>query len=244
MHSTAALRVETAFDPDEPRQSRSEVLARYHRMRQIGKHHHSEVMAFLPNDAVFRHARRLGLTHGKTIVLDSPDQLNLAVDLAIYTAPVDRSRAIDRYANAGRWPPRSEEAAMLEIMREARFAILLARRRHPIVGLIVQELTGQGDLWLVDEGLEQTLPSGAAFATRLFAPGPFVMTAGVGVPLARKTLERVIESSPTLMRKAPGDAYQDRRFAEAVWRCSIDDGTTERVTFIEPGAQDDRREPS
>jgi hypothetical protein len=73
MHSTA-VRVETPFDPNEPWQSRSEVLARYHRMRQIGKHHHSEVMAFLPHDAVFQHARRLGLTHGKTIVLDSPDQ--------------------------------------------------------------------------------------------------------------------------------------------------------------------------
>jgi hypothetical protein len=111
------------------------------------------------------------------------------------------------------------------------------------VGLIVKELTGHTDLWLVDEGLEQTLPPGAAFATRLFAPGSFVMTAGVGVPLARKTLERVITSSPTLLRKAPSDAYQDRRFAEAVWRCSNDDGTTERVIFREPGAQDNGSEP-
>jgi hypothetical protein len=240
MHSAAALRVEGAFDSNAPWQSRSEVLARYHRMRQIGKHHHSEVMDFIPNDAVFQQARRLGLTHGKTIVLDSPDQLHFATDLAIYTAPADRSRAIDRYANAGRWPPGSEEAAMLEIMRKARFAILLAQRRHPLVGLIVQELTGQTDLWLIDEGLEQTLPSGAAFATRLFAPGPFVMTAGVGVPLARKTLARVISYSPALLRKAPSDAYQDRRFAEAVWRCAIDDGSTERVIFREPGAEDDR----
>jgi len=243
MHATAALREETAFDLNESSQSRSEVLARYHRLRQIGKHHHTEVLEFLPRDAIFQHARHLGLTRGKTVVLDSPEQLNFAADLAIYTAPVDRSRAIDRYANAARSPRGSEEARMLEVMRKARFAILQAQRRHPIVGLIVRELTGQTDLWLVDEGLEQTLPSGASFATRIFSPRPFVMTAGVGVPLSRKTLRRVIESKPALLRKAPSDVYQDRRFAEAVWRCAIDDDTTGRVIFREPIAEDDRQEP-
>lgn len=47
---------------------------------------------------LLNHARRLGLTQGKTLVLEDMDEMYYVYDLAIYTAPADRSRAIDRYA--------------------------------------------------------------------------------------------------------------------------------------------------
>ena len=47
---------------------------------------------------------------------------------------------------------------MLEAMRNARFAVVLVRRRHPSVGLIVTDLFRNIELWLVDEGLEISLP--------------------------------------------------------------------------------------
>ncbi len=240
MIAAAALRKETAFEQQAPAPSRSEVLARYHRLRGIGKRHHSNVMDFLSKDAILRHARRLGLAEGKTLVLDSMDELNLAVDLAIYTAPPGRSRAIDRYASSARFAQASEEALMLEAMRDARFAILLVQRGHPSVGLIVTDLFRKIDLWLVDEGLEKSLPVGAAFATRYYAPEPFVMTAGVGVPVGRVALVRAIESTPGQTRKPHVEAIDDRRFAEAVYRGAIDDGTTERVAYRDPiGAGDE-----
>ncbi|MDR3570976.1 MAG: hypothetical protein P4L81_02125, partial [Candidatus Pacebacteria bacterium] len=167
-------------------------------------------------------------------VLDSLDELNLAVDLAIYTAPPGRSRAIDRYAGSARFAEASEEALMLEAMRKARFAILLAQRRHPSVGLIVADLFRKVDLWLIDEGLEKSLPVGAAFATRYFAPEPFIMTAGVGVPVDRVALTRAIESAPQLLRRPHDEAIDDRRFAEAVYRGAIDDGTAERIAYRDP----------
>ena len=65
----------------------------------------------------------------------------------------------------------------------ARWSLAGARRRHPVAGLIVKDLFRDIDLWLVDEGLEISLPAGTAFATLYFAPDRFVMTSGVGVPL-------------------------------------------------------------
>jgi hypothetical protein len=176
---------------------------------------------------------------GKTIVLDSMDELTLAFDLAIYTAPVGRSRAIDRYASSARLTPGSEEAVMLEAMRNARFAVLLVRRRNESGGLIVTDLFRGIDLWLVDEGLEASLPDGSAFATRYFAPEPFIMTAGVALPIDRGALTRAIESAPALMRKPPADAIQDRRFAEALYRGAIEDGTMENVRYRDPSGADD-----
>jgi hypothetical protein len=235
MSHAAALREETFVDQTAPPPNRDEVLAQYHRLRKIGKHHHTEVMAFLSKGAIFEHARRLGLMQGKTIVTESMDQLTLPIDLAIYTAPVDRSRAIDRYARSAKWPPGSEEASMLEVMREARFGILQAQGRHSAVGLIVTEIFRQIDLWLVDEGLEATQPQGAAFACRFYTPGPFIMTAGVGMPIDGAGLGRVISSLPQLVRKPPVEIVQDRRFAEAVYRNAVEDGSSERAIFCEPG---------
>ena len=84
---------------------RTEVLARYRHLREISKQHHSAALDFLSKDAIISQARRLGLAQGKTLVLDSMDDLNLAFDLAIHTAPKDRSRAIDRYARAAGLSP-------------------------------------------------------------------------------------------------------------------------------------------
>ena len=104
--------------------SRTEVLTRYRHLREISKQHHSAALDFLSKDAIISQARRLGLAQGKTLVLDSMDDLNLAFDLAIHTAPKDRSRAIDRYARAARLSPESDEALVLEAMRRARFSII------------------------------------------------------------------------------------------------------------------------
>ena len=51
-------------------------------------------------------------------------------DLAIYTAPADRSRAIDRYARSAKFEPQSDERLMLDAMRASQFAILLIEQRH------------------------------------------------------------------------------------------------------------------
>jgi hypothetical protein len=66
------------------------------------------------------------------------DDLNLAFELAIHTAPKDRSRAID-YARAVRLAPGSDEALVLEAMRCARFSIISFVRRHAVAGLIVSK---------------------------------------------------------------------------------------------------------
>jgi hypothetical protein len=198
--------------------SRAEVIERYRRLREIGKRHHSEVLSFLSPDAVLDHARRLGLAHGRSFIHDSEDDLVMAFDLAIYTAPAGRSRAIDRYAGAARLAPGSDEALVLDAMREARFAILSVERRHESAGLVVTDLFRQTELWLVNEGLGRSLPNGDVLATRYYAPDRFAMTAGVIMPVDRRLLTRAIDSAPALSRKSPTEAIEDRRFARALYR--------------------------
>ena len=66
--------------------SRAEVLTRYRHFREISKQHHSAVLNFLPKDTVISHARRIGLAQGKTLVLDSMDEVR-------FRAPKDKGKA-------------------------------------------------------------------------------------------------------------------------------------------------------
>ena len=211
--------------------SRTEVLARYRHLREISKRHHSAALEFLSKDAVMSQARRLGLTQGKTLVLDSMDDLNLAFDLAIHTAPKDRSRAIDRYARMAQLSPESDEGRVLDAMRNARFSIIGILRRHDVAGLIVEDLFRGVEVWLVDEGLESSLPDGAALATRLCTPEGFAMTAGVLVPLDIELIEDAIADTPQLLRNRREELIDDRRFAEAIYRVALASGLMEQVAY-------------
>ncbi len=186
--------------------SRAEVLTRYRHFREISKQHHSAVLNFLPKDTVISHARRIGLAQGKTLVLDSMDDLNLVFDLLIHTAPKDRSRAIDRYARAARLAPETDEALVLEAMRRARFSIISSVRRHTVAGLIVKDLFRGFEFWLVDEGLESSLPD-------------------------IELIEYAIADTPQLLRKGQEEAINDRRFAESIYRAAVASGIMERVAY-------------
>src|ERR1700674_3316861 len=120
MVAAAALRNENAFTDQAPAPGRGDVLARYRHLREISKRHHANALDFLSKDAIMHHARRLGLGDRRTLILDSLDELTLAFDLAIHTAPVGRSRAIDRYARSAQHAPGSDEARVLEAMCNAR----------------------------------------------------------------------------------------------------------------------------
>jgi hypothetical protein len=231
MVAAVALRKESAVEQQAPSPSRGEVLARYRHLRDISRRHHSDALKLVSQEAVLHHARRLGLARGKTFILDNMDELTLAFDLALHTAPAGRSRAIDRYARSAQFAPGADEALMLEAMRNARFAVVLVQRRHPSAGLIVTDLFRKTELWLVDEGLEISLPIGAAIATRYYAPDRFVMTAGVGVPVDIDLLASAVESVPQLRRKSHAEAIEDRRFAEALYQAAIADGMMEDVAY-------------
>ncbi len=77
-------------------------------------------------------------------------------------------------------------------MRRARFSIISSVRRHTVAGLIVKDLFRGFEFWLVDEGLESSLPDEAVLATRLYTLKGFAMTAGVLVPLDIELIEYAI----------------------------------------------------
>ncbi len=181
-------------------------------------------------------AHRLGILRGRTMVLNTEDELSFVCDLALYANQGGRKRPIDRYASSQRLFFDRDEARVLDAMLAARFAVLRVERRHPEAGLIMSGITRKDEVWLVDEGLESTAPVGLTIATRVFSPEDFHMAAGVFVPLDRALMMSALARRPRLARMDLDEAAESRRFAEAIYREAIHAGVTERVRFQEvPG---------
>ena len=181
---------------------RSEILARYRRLRQISKEQHEAVLDIIAPSVLLDWARRLDLTEGKAIVLENDNEMTLPEDLAIYLPRPGRSHPLERYARVARFAPGSDEAIVLAAMRRARFSLWRIERRHPTTGLILRDLLRGEETWLVDEAMEKNAPSGVEMAARLLQPESFAMTARIIVPLLPDlmTLPEVMEEVFTSSR--------------------------------------------
>jgi hypothetical protein len=222
-----------AWGGDMP-STRDDILAEYLHLREISKRLHEEVLKSISGDTLLRHARRLGLAQGKTLILDDTDEIYYVYDLAIYTAPADRSRAIDRYAKSAKFETQSDERLMLDAMRASQFAILLIEQRHDAVGLIATDILRDSKVWLLDVGLESSMDDGELIATRLLTPGPFSMTAGVNVPFEIEMLEPICMLLPQRMGNGKlSRIAEDRRFAEAVYKVGLADGIMDRLAYLD-----------
>ncbi|MET3906189.1 hypothetical protein ABID59_000510 [Bradyrhizobium sp. S3.3.6] len=219
----------------ECRSTRDDLLARYLHLREISKRLHDEVLKSISDDTLLDRARRLELAQGRTLALEDPDEVYYIYDLAIYTAPADRSRAIDRYAKSARFEAQSDERRMLEAMRASQFAILMVERRHDTVGLIATDILRNSKVWLIDVGLEHSMDSGQLFATRLLTVETFSMTAGVNVPFEIDMLEPICMMLPRRVADSKlSQVADDRRFAEAVYKVGLADGVMDRLAYVEP----------
>jgi hypothetical protein len=214
--------------------SREEVLTRYRRLREISKRHQTEAVRYVPHSALLDQARRIGLAVGKTLVAESMDELTLAFDLALYTAPPGRSRAIERYARSAAVPAGSDDEVVLQAMRQARFSVWQVERRHEAVGLVMQDLMRENSLWLVDESLEQTAPEGMSVAMRVIMPEAFAMTCGVIVPVDAMLLDEVFEEVLGRIRGEADAIANDRRFATTIYRMAVLEGLMDQVGFVDP----------
>jgi hypothetical protein len=219
------------------RSTRDDILARYRRLREISKRFHEEVLNCISRDRLLDHARRIGLAQGKTLLLEVMEEMYYVYDLAVYTAPADRSRAIDRYAKSAKFDAQSDERLMLDAMRASRFAILLIEQRHDTVGLIATDILRNSKVWLLDVGLESSMDDGELIATRLLTPGKFSMTAGVNVPFEIEMLEPICMQLPQRMGNSKlSQMADDRRFAEAVYKVGLAGGVMDRLAYLDlPG---------
>ena len=208
---------------------RAEVLPRYRRLRELSREHGNAIIKKLPKKTLLDCGKRIGLVRRKTFIASSMEEIMLAIDLAVYSPRSARISPVDRYRRTSKFANHSEDDLMLDAMCGSRFSLFFVKRRHLAAGLILEDLLRQQEVWLMDEGFEQTLPDGSALASRVTKPDAFYMTTGAAIPMTLETLEDVAAVFPSADASLSGGT--NIRFIETVYRSAVTRGLMDMVSI-------------
>ena len=84
--------------------ARQETIDRYRHFRAIAKQHLGGALKHLSRTAIKEAAQRVGLWSRGKLVMDSPDEMDLMFDVAVFDTRSGQSRALDRYARSPSGP--------------------------------------------------------------------------------------------------------------------------------------------
>lgn len=170
----------------------------------------------VPREKVLEQMRRLGLSLDPEMGQVSEEEFSYAFDLAIYTAPPGRSRAIDRVARQHARLP-GEGALVLNALSHSWLSIFQVLGRHPEEGLILEDALLGGEVWLVDQAIAETAPEGTILASRIGRVSGFCISCGV---VAALDAERLAEVRGVLQRGGvpAEELVADPRFAAMMWQ--------------------------
>lgn len=222
------------MDVSEEAGNRQETLEKYRHLRAINISHQMELTNHLPKKSFLTWGKRLGLIKGKkTLVANSLSEVHLLNDIAIYSARLGHTTPVERYRRRAEFPVDSDEAVVLDAMCDSKFAFIMIMRRHPVAGLIVKDLLRQQEeIWLMDEGLEETGQEGFVLASRLINLYDFYMTTGVSVLLDEDLLEEV--AGPFLKFSVDDILMEQKspRFVELFYKAAIKRGVMQNINFV------------
>jgi hypothetical protein len=213
---------------------RNAVLTQYRRLRAISKDVNNAALSCSAPASILEAGRRLGLVVGGTLICDSEEEQALVFDLVMHGHRPGRSSAIERYARTATPPPDTDEARMLNAIRDAHFSVWQFVRRHDVAGLIVKDVVAKTESWLMDLGLSSSGEPGFAFAARLCRPAEFAMTCGIIVPVDEYVLRDAVASVVTSRSAKPSDMMGDPRLVVAIYRSAIDAGVMDNIRYRDP----------
>lgn len=211
--------------------TREDVLLQYRTCRQAIRHHLDAAIKYTSAAAIKEAARRIGLLSKGVIAANSFAEMTLAFDLVVFGTKAQRSRAIDRYARANRFPDGSVEAIVLAALQAETFRIIQVRGRHHVAGIVVEDVFRKEEMWLMDEGFEATLPDDLVVAARLIRLDPFYSTAGASVPISSAILQDALLSLAARRGALNPPSHDDPRLPEAVYAAAIKSGAMDTMSF-------------
>jgi hypothetical protein len=172
-----------------------------------------------PQAKLAEQAKKLGLPVGEEMAQLDEGELAYAFDLAIYTAPPGRSRAIDRVARQHA-SLKTEAVLVLNGLIRSWVSVFRVVGPHPDMGLVLEDMLLGGEVWVVDEALDELGQPGTVFAARIARVWGFALTCGVVARLD----EAMLAGFRAVIGQGgvdPAEVTDDPRFARAMWQRAL-----------------------
>ena len=178
MHDTT-----NKMQPRTPTADRDGILARYQRLRVVGRNLNQKLVQRLSKDVLHEGGRKLGILNRDTLVFDSEDEMAILMDYCIYDVRRQGRNALEQYLLDSPPAPESDEMVCLRAMQLAVYSLFVVESAIRGYGVEVRDLFSNKTMVIVDMGLGNTAQPGVVFASRLLLHEGFSMTGGAALPL-------------------------------------------------------------
>ena len=209
---------------------RRATVDRYRRLRGIATEHQTRLAGRALEGPAADAAVRIGLVKNVRAVSSMElGELAPALDLALFSSGDGGTSLAGRYLDEVAGRLEDDHLAVVRALADARFSVFEVAARHPVAGVILRDLTAPWEVWLMDQGIEASVPPGYQLGLRLFRPAEFSMTTGVTVLMGDATWAAVRRRHP-LERVGDRLAVGDRDlFVEAVYAAAVETGALARA---------------
>jgi hypothetical protein len=198
----------------------SELMATCRHCAALRKRMQDAALHSVPRQMVQAHAERLGLPVGEELAQIPDHELHFAFDLAIHTAPMGRSRPIDRLGRQYQGQEGSEATLVLRALQSTWFSVFRVIDSHPEAGLVLEDALLGGEAWVLDEALTENAAPGTILGLRVGRVRGFAMTTGVVACLDEAMLAGVRHTLAEANLPA-AEMTADPRFALLIYRRAL-----------------------
>jgi hypothetical protein len=200
-------------------QSADEIREFYQRAAAARQRLQEMAVRAVPHAKLVEHAQKLGLPVNEEMAQLDEGELAYAFDLAIYTAPPGRTRAIDRVAKQHA-SLKTEAALVLNGLIRSWLSIFRVIGPHPEMGLVVEDALFGGEVWVMDDILAELGEAEGVFCARLARIWGFAITTGTVAPLDAGMLT-AIRGTTAQGGVDPSALIEDPRFIRTMWQRAL-----------------------
>lgn len=172
--------------------SRDDEIAKYKRLRGVGRRINASLIQLVPRDALNTFGKKLGLIRGNSIIIEKEDELSILYDHIIHNYRRDGKNIIEQYL--AHTPPAegSDEMVVLQAMTASSYSIFAIEEVLPRKGAILIDIIRRDSRRLIDIGIGTTGAAGGLLAGRLIPLPEFCMSSGTFIPLSKRLMEKKV----------------------------------------------------
>jgi len=220
------------------RTDRSQLVETYLHYREVMRELVSAVRPYLPEDALLRGGRHLGLLRRGILVFDSEEEMAVLMDYCYHSIRFEGRNAVQRYLSDCPPTPGADASLLLPAFAEARFSIYQVQRVERGLGVEIANVFAEDRQFMVDMGFSKSGTENRVFAGRMLRLPDFCMGTGAMVPIRdQRTLiaidRRLSEEFQGRMNWAALTPKQQTVFESIVLRSSLMAGEIRGVRYAE-----------
>jgi len=230
--------MESAFVPTQ------QDVERYRNLRALSMDLHHRMLNTVPRQAYEEIGDAIGVRRNGILVFDTEDMSAVMADCCLYDWYRDGRNLVQRYPEAHRAEPGTDEDYILRACAQARYRILVVQSAVLGAGLYCEDILNDDRLFLMDLAFSRTLAGApTAIATRTVPLGDYWMTTGAALPIDRET---DAAASLRQLQAEHGEALEGPRLLPlGIVRACLAAGAAEHIVYAAPQAppRKARREP-